>query len=43
MAELRHQIPINASPERVFAALATPAGLLKDYVEGRNPGPHWKE
>jgi uncharacterized protein YndB with AHSA1/START domain len=27
MAELRHQIPINASPERVFAALATQDGL----------------
>jgi uncharacterized protein YndB with AHSA1/START domain len=27
MAELRHQIPINATPERVFAALATQAGL----------------
>jgi uncharacterized protein YndB with AHSA1/START domain len=27
MAELRHQIPINATPEKVFAALATQAGL----------------
>lgn len=27
MAEIRHQIPINAPPEKVYAALATPAGL----------------
>jgi uncharacterized protein YndB with AHSA1/START domain len=27
MAELRHQIAINAIPEKVFAALATQAGL----------------
>jgi uncharacterized protein YndB with AHSA1/START domain len=27
MAELRHQIPINATPEKVYAALATQAGL----------------
>jgi uncharacterized protein YndB with AHSA1/START domain len=27
MAELRHQIPINASPDKVYAALATQAGL----------------
>lgn len=27
MAELRHQIPINASPEKVYAAIATAAGL----------------
>jgi hypothetical protein len=28
MAEIKHQMPINATPERVFAALATQAGLL---------------
>ena len=27
MAELRHQIPINAAPEKVYAALSTQAGL----------------
>lgn len=27
MAQLKHQIPINAPPERVYAALATSAGL----------------
>jgi len=27
MAELRHQIPINAAPEKVYAALATQVGL----------------
>jgi uncharacterized protein YndB with AHSA1/START domain len=27
MADLMHQIPINASPEKVYAALATQAGL----------------
>ncbi len=27
MAEIKHQIPIDASPDRVYAALATPAGL----------------
>jgi Activator of Hsp90 ATPase homolog 1-like protein len=85
MAELRHQIPINATPEKVYAALSTQAGLrgwwtvdatadekvggkadfgfdkrqmvfrmcnsswgelmhrLRDYAEGKKPGPHWKE
>ena len=27
MAEIKHQIAINAGPEKVYAALATPAGL----------------
>jgi len=27
MADIHHQIPIDASPEKVYAALATPAGL----------------
>jgi uncharacterized protein YndB with AHSA1/START domain len=27
MAELKHQIPINAAPAKVYAALATSAGL----------------
>jgi uncharacterized protein YndB with AHSA1/START domain len=27
MAEMKHQIPINAAPEKVYAALATSAGL----------------
>ena len=27
MAEIKHQIPIDASPDKVYAALATPAGL----------------
>jgi uncharacterized protein YndB with AHSA1/START domain len=27
MAEIRHQVPINATPQRVYAALATSAGL----------------
>src|ERR1700730_1765718 len=27
MAELRHQIPINATPAKVFAALTTQTGL----------------
>jgi uncharacterized protein YndB with AHSA1/START domain len=27
MAELRHQVPINATPEKVYAALTTQAGL----------------
>ncbi len=27
MAEIKHQIPINASPEKVYAALATQEGL----------------
>jgi uncharacterized protein YndB with AHSA1/START domain len=27
MAEIRHQIPIKAAPEKVYAALATQAGL----------------
>jgi uncharacterized protein YndB with AHSA1/START domain len=27
MADLKHQIPIQASPEKVYAALATQAGL----------------
>ncbi len=27
MAEIKHQIPINAAPEKVYAALATQAGL----------------
>jgi uncharacterized protein YndB with AHSA1/START domain len=27
MAELKHQIPIEASPDKVYAALATQAGL----------------
>ena len=27
MAELKHQIPIDASPDKVFAALSTQAGL----------------
>ena len=27
MAEIKHQIPIDASPDKIYAALATPAGL----------------
>jgi uncharacterized protein YndB with AHSA1/START domain len=27
MVELKHQIPIDAAPDKVYAALATPAGL----------------
>jgi uncharacterized protein YndB with AHSA1/START domain len=27
MIEIRHQIPLNATPEKVYAALATEAGL----------------
>ena len=27
MAEFKHQIPINAAPEKVYAALATSTGL----------------
>jgi uncharacterized protein YndB with AHSA1/START domain len=27
MTEIKHQIPISASPDKVYAALSTPAGL----------------
>jgi hypothetical protein len=40
MAELRHQIPINATPEKVFAALATQfaAPPIGDWLGSRRDG-----
>lgn len=33
MAEILHDFPVNTSPERVFAAFATPAGLDTWWTE----------
>ena len=36
MAEMKHQIPINATPEKVYAALATQAGLRNWWTADTN-------
>ena len=51
MAEIRHQIAIEAPPEKVYAALVATCNStwgelmyrLKDYVEGKNLAPHWRQ
>lgn len=51
MAEIRHQIAIEAPPETVYAALVATRNStwgelmyrLKGYVEGKNPGPHRRQ
>ena len=51
MAEIRHQIAIQAPPEKVYAAPVATRNSnwgelmyrLKNYVEGKNPGPHWRQ
>lgn len=55
MAEIRHQIAIEAPPEKVHAALVTTCNStlqstwgelmyrFKNYVEGKNPGRRWRQ
>jgi hypothetical protein len=55
MARIRHQIAIEAPPENVYAALVATCNStlqstrgelmyrLKNYVEGKNPAPHWRQ
>jgi uncharacterized protein YndB with AHSA1/START domain len=33
MAEIKHQVPIDATPEKVYAALATAAGLKRWWTD----------
>jgi hypothetical protein len=51
LPEIRHQIAIEAPPEKVYAALVATCNStwgelmyrLKGYVDGKNPGPHWRQ